>query len=147
MEQYEIFLKKCVFIDYNVSKKEIRDKLLKDNLASKICRDIINEGAIEDILNDKDIRGYIAIVNNEYVGFIFFKENYGTFYLYLIATKSKLGFPLGQILLTKIEEQARNEQAYQVQSNVLKTAINFYKKMKYDILYEEDNEYIIQKKL
>jgi len=149
MNKYTQFLNKCELIDYNSSKKDICEELLKDKVAKKICRDLIHDDCIEDILKSNEIKGYIAIANGEYIGFIFFKINYDTYYLSLIATKPKLGFPLGQILLTKMEEEGRINKAYNLQADAIPEAIHFYEKMNYEIKYQDEKtkEYLIEKKL
>jgi ribosomal protein S18 acetylase RimI-like enzyme len=149
MDKYNQFTNKIILIEYDSSKTEIAEALLKDNVAKKICRDLIHISCIEDILKSEEINGYIAKVDDEYVGFVFFKHNYDTFYLSLIATKPKLGMPLGQILLTKMEEEGRKRKAYTLQANSIPEAIKFYEKMGFEVKYldEECGEYFIEKKL
>lgn len=149
MDKYTQFLDKCVFIDYDASKKELCEALLKDKTAAKICRNLIHDDCIEDVLKNEEIKGYIAMVDGEYVGFIFFKHLFDTYYLSLIATKAKLGFPLGQILLTKMEEDGKKNKAYTLQANAVPEAIKFYEKMNYEVKYldEYSGEYFIQKSL
>lgn len=149
MDKYIQFSEKYKFINYDATKTEICEELLKDKTASKICRDLINDTCIEDILKSEEITGYIAVVDGKYAGFIFFKHLYDTFYLSLIATKPKLGFPLGQILLTKMEEEGKIKKAYTLQANAIPEAISFYEKMNYEVKYmdEHSGEFFIQKNL
>ena len=147
MDKYTQFLEKCDFIDYDASKKEISKALLKDKTAAKICRDLINDECIKDILENEEIKGYI--VDGKYYGFIFFKHLYDTFYLSLLATKPKLGFPLGQILLTKMEEEGKRRKVYKIQGDSIPQAVSFYEKMNYEVKYfdEISGEFSIQKNL
>ena len=149
MDKYTQFLKKCNFIDYDSSKKEICEALLKDKTASNICRDLIHDSCIEHILKSEEIKGYIAIVGGEYSGFVFFKHLFDTYYLSLIATKTKLGFPLGQMLLTKMEDDAKKNKAFNIQADAIPEAVHFYEKMNYEVKYmnEDSGEFFIQKSL
>ena len=149
MDKFTQFTEKIEFVDYDASKKEITEALLKDNTAEKICRDLIGLSCIEDILKSEEINGYIAIIDGEYVGFVFFKHLFDTFHLSLIATRPKLGFPLGQILLTKMEEEGKRRKAYTLQANAIPQAVGFYEKMNYEVKYldEYTGEYFIQKSL
>ena len=149
MEQYKEFINKCDFIEYDVSKKDIKDTLLKNNLAMDICRNTISEEAIVDILESDEINGYIAVMDGKYIGFVFYKQNYDTFYLSLIATLPKLGFPLGQMLLTMFEEEAKNKQAIDIQASAVVDVIDFYTNRNYEIVYldRDCQEYSIRKKL
>ncbi len=149
MDKYTQFLERCDFIEYDTSKKEISEALLKNKTAANICRDLINDECIKDILENKEIKGYIAIIDNKYSGFIFFKHLCDTLYLSLLATKPKLGFPLGQILLTKMEEEGQRRKVYKIQGDSIPQAVSFYEKMKYEVKYfdEISGEFSIQKKL
>lgn len=140
-------MNQCSFIKYDKSKKDICDDLLKDKTAVNICRELIHISAIEDIITNDEINGYVVKMNEEYVGFIFFKQIYDSFYLNLIATKAKLGFPLGRILMSKLEEDCKKENGLNIQANAIPEALNFYKKLDYDVKYqdEESGEYLIQK--
>lgn len=149
MDRYSQFLNKCMFITYDSTKIDIYKSLIKDNSAKNICRNLIHESTIDDILTNPETKGYVAKIKDEFIGFIFFKHEYDTYYLSLIATKPKLGFPLGQILLTKMEEGGKDNNVYTIQASAIPEAIDFYKKMNYEIKYydEDSEEYLIQKSL
>ena len=149
MDKYNQFLEKCVFIEYDDSKTEICEALLKDNITTEICRNLINEERVEEILKNKETNGYIAKVDDKYIGFIFFNQKYDSFYLSLIATKPKLGFPLGQMLLAKMEEEAKIRKVRVIQGDAIPQAVSFYEKMNYEVKYmdEYSGEFFIQKNL
>ena len=149
MEKYNKFSEQYKLIEYDVSKKDIREKLLKDNVAYDICRQLVHIETIEDVLCCEDIKGYIAVVKNKYVGFVLFKQNYDILYLSLIGTMSKLGFPLGQILLTKMEEMGKFMEMILIQGSSLSESIGFYKKMNYEVVYydPDSDEYFIRKNI
>lgn len=140
-------IKECDFLKYDNSKKTICTDLLKNNTAVNICRKIIHISAIEDIITNEEINGYVVKRKDEYIGFIFFKCIYDSYYLNLVATKSKLGFPLGQILMNKMEEECKKTNGYNIQANAIPEALAFYKKLNYDVKYKDEDtgEYLIQK--
>jgi len=148
MNKYNDFLDKIKFINYNNKCEDIKKELLENKLASKICRDLVSIDAIEDILECDDIEGFIAYINNKIVGFVFFKHNYDVLYLSLIATLPKLGLPLGQILLTKMEEEVK-EDTYLIQLTAIEEAKDFYEKMNYEVKYHDKDccEYAMEKRL
>lgn len=149
MNKYSQFFNKCTFTTYDSTKIDIYKSFTEDNTVKKICRDLIHESTIDDILTNPETKGYVAKIKDEYIGFIFFKHEYDTYYLSLIATKPKLGFPLGQMLLIKMEEDGKDNKVYTIQGSAIPEAINFYKKMNYEIKYydEDSEEYLIQKSL
>jgi len=148
MNKYSDFLNKYKLLSYSNKNEELKKSLFE--CSNDICRNKVHKSTIEDILNNDETMGYVAIDNNnKYIGFIFFKQYYDDYYLSLIATLPNLHFPLGQILLTKFEEYAISNNAYQIQASAVKEAIDFYRKMGYIDKYldEESNEYLIEKKL
>ena len=82
-------MNRCEFIEYDSKMKDVREALLKDNIALDICRNDIHISVIKDIMENEEIQGFIAMVDGKYAGFVFFKNEYDTIYLSLIATKSK----------------------------------------------------------
>ena len=149
MDNFKQFLENIEFINYKSDNLKVYQDLTKDNKAKEICRGLIHEGAIDDIITSEEIEGYIAKINGEYVGFVFFKHLYDTVYLSLIATKGKLGLPLGQILLTKMREEARNREVMTLQCDAIPEAHKFYIKMGWEVVYQNINtkEYSMKKNI
>jgi len=143
-----MFLDKIKFVNYTNKNTDIKKELLENKLATKICRGLVSIDTIEDILECDEIEGFIAYINNNIVGFVFFKHNYDVLYLSLIATLPKLGLPLGQILLTKMEKEVK-EDTYLIQLTAIEEAKDFYEKMNYELKYfdESANEYAMEKRV
>jgi len=149
MDNYKQFLDKIEFIYYKSDNLKVHQAIMKDNIGKEICRNLIHEGVIDDIMTNKEIEGYVAIIDDKYVGFVFFKHFCDTVYLSLIATRSKLGLPLGQILLTKMEEEAKKREAMTLQCDAIPEAYKFYIKMNWEIVYQDQDtkEYSMKKNI
>ena len=129
--------------------EEVRNKhekmfqdLVEEKKAYELCREVVNEEYITEIFTDVEIMGYVAKLNGEYVGFILFKKavsRENELYLSLVGTKPKIGMPLGQILISIMEEVANESDMHTIIADSVEGAIEFYKKNGWDVL-EKDNE-------
>ena len=139
MENFNKFLDKIEFIYYKADNKKVYNDLSKETNGKDICRGLIHPGSIDDIITSEEVEGYVALIDGKYVGFVFFKQFYDTVYLSLIATRPKLGIPLGQILLTKMEEEAKRRKTLMLQGDSIPEAIEFYKKMGWEVVYQDQD--------
>jgi len=149
MDNFNQFLDKIEFINYKSDNKKVYEDLIKDSNGKDICRGLIHPGVIEELLTSEEIEGYVAKINGKYVGFVLFKHLYDTVYLSLIATRPKLGLPLGQILLTKMEEYAIARRAMDLQCDAIPEAYKFYIKMGWEVVYQnqDSKEYSMKKNI
>eukprot|EP01084_Bolivina_argentea_P243132 407652_1 len=148
----DCYLKQCEFLRYdnrNQENKKLRDDLLHNNLAIEISRNMIREDYVEDTVTNEDIIGFIAKINGVYAGYVLYKHIFDTFYLSLIATKPKLGIPLGQILMQKLETEARKNKILKLQADAGKNAVEFYTMLGWNVVYfnEQSNEFAIEKNM
>jgi len=159
---FDKFLEKIELIYYDneysddteINKKhgKIYEDLVNDKKAFELCRDAVGEGYIQDTFLDENIMGYIAKIDGEYVGFILFKkpdEDYNELYLSLVATKPKTGMPLGQILISIMEEVAKQTNIHTIIADSVESAIEFYIKNDWEVLQKDDEEdtYLIEKQI
>ena len=88
--------------------------------------------------------GIIAKINNKYVGFLLFtvkrrmKIKGGDYFnLELICTtknkKNREGYPVGKLLLTKLEAIAKQFKIHKLKGESVKQAVGFYKKMGWNV--------------
>ena len=149
MDNFNQFLDKIEFIYYKSDNKKVYEDLIKENNGKDICRGLIHPGVIEELLTSEEIEGYVALIDGKYVGFVFFKHFYDTVYLSLIATRPKLGLPLGQILLTKMEEEAKKREAMNLQCDAIPEAHKFYINMGWEVVYQDQDtkEYSMKKNI
>ena len=96
--------------------------------------------------------GYVAKIDGEYAGFIMFKkpdEDLNELYLSLVATKPKLGIPLGKILISVMEEVAKESNIHTIIADSVEGAIEFYMKNDWEVLDkdEDDETYLIEKQI
>ena len=161
---FEQFLEKIelIYIDnqYTDDKEDekkfskIGSDLIDGGEAFAMCRGAIDNDYIKDEFYDKDMMGYVAKINGEYAGFILFKkQEYDDaepdLYLSLIGTLPKLGMPLGQILISVVEEVAKECDYGAICADAIQSALPFYKNNDWDVVQEgdEDNTYLIEKKI
>ena len=136
----------------NEKHEQLLKDLVENKKATELCRGAIDEGYIEEVFLDEEIMGYVAKINGEYAGFILFKkpnEDYNELYLSLVATKAKTGMPLGQILISVMEELAKETNVHTIVADSVEGALNFYKKNDWEVLQkdEEDETYLIEKQI
>ena len=118
----------------------------------ELCRYTIDQEYIREVFIDTEITGYVAKINGEYAGFILFKksvDDHNELYLSLIATKPKLGLPLGQILISIMEEVALESDMHTIIADSIEGAIEFYKKNGWEVLKKDndDDTYLIEKQI
>lgn len=136
----------------NKKHEQILKDLIENKKASELCRGSIDDGYIEETFLDIDIMGYVAKIKGEYAGFILFKkpnEDYNELYLSLVATKAKTGMPLGQILISVMEEVAKETNIHTIIADSVEGALNFYKKNDWEVLQKDDDDetYLIEKQI
>ncbi len=140
----------------NEENNKIHAQILEDMVDNKkgmeLCRDAIGNGYIEEVFLDEKIMGYVAKIDSEYAGFIMFKkpdEDYNELYLSLVATKPKLGIPLGKILISVMEEVAIESDIHTIIADSIEGAIEFYMKNDWEVLDKDDEEdtYLIEKQI
>ena len=149
-----------IFYDNEYSDDEqdnkIHAQILEDMVDNKkgmeLCRNVIDEGYIQEVFLDEKIMGYVAKIDGEYAGFILFKkqdEEYNELYLSLVATKPKLGIPLGKILISVMEETAKQANIHTIVADSVAGAIDFYMKNDWEVLDkdEEEDTYLIEKQI
>jgi len=159
---FDKFLEKIELIYYDneysddteINKKheKIYEDLVNDKKAFELCRDAVGEGYIQDTFLDENIMGYIAKIKGEYVGFILFKkpdEDFNELYLSLVATKPKTGMPMGQILISVMEEVAKETNIHTIIADSVEGAIDFYMKNNWEVLQKDEEEemYLIEKQI
>ena len=148
--QFDKFLDKIEFIYYDNEHSDLEqrnkqlDKVFEDlvegGIAVELGRGNIDDGYIRDTFADAEIMGYIAKINGEYVGYIMFKKIEEYMYLSLVATKPKLGMPLGQILIAIMEEIAIKSDIGYVKADAVAEAIEFYKKHQWEVINKDEKE-------
>ena len=108
---------------------ELYDELVEQGKGYDICRKKIGKRYIYSTFNNKNADGFIASIKGEIVGFIIYYKRKDHLYLDLVCTgkneKTK-GIPLGQILIMKMEEYARNQRIKKLKADAVPTAIMFY---------------------
>ena len=159
---FDKFLEKIELIYYDneysddteINKKhgKIYEDLVDNCEAMKLCRDVVDYDYIQNTFLDENIMGYIAKIDGEYVGFILFKkpdEDYNELYLSLVATKPKTGMPMGQILISVMEEVAKETNIHTIIADSVESAIEFYIKNDWEVLQKDDEEdtYLIEKQI
>lgn len=139
-------------IEKNKKHEIVYNDLIENNEANKLCRNEIDEDYIQETFLDENIMGYIAKINDDYVGFILFKKlnkNHNKLYLSLVATKPKTGMPLGQILIAIMEKVAKEINIHTIIADSIEGALNFYMKNNWEVFQkdEEANTYLIEKQI
>ena len=157
--QFDKFLEKIELIyfdnEYTDCEKtnnqfdEIFEDLVNSGLATEIGRGNIDDGYVKDTFSDDKTMGYIAKIKGEYVGYILFKEEKNHLYLSLVATKPKLGMPLGQILIAIMEEIAIQSDIGYIKADSVAEAVEFYKKHNWQVVNKDEveNTYFIKKQV
>ena len=148
--RFDKFLEKIEFIYFdneyteceekNYQMDKIYEDLINSGLATEIGRGNIEDGYIKDTFSDDKTMGYIAKIQGEYVGYILFKKEKNHLYLSLVATKPKLGMPLGQILIAIMEEIAIQSDIGYIKADSVAEAIEFYKKHNWEVINEDEVE-------
>ena len=138
--------------DNKIHEKIYEDLIVNDTKGVEICRNLIAVEYIQDVFLDEDIMGYIAKVDGEYAGFIMFKQpdkDINELYLSLVATKPKLGFPLGKMLISIMEQTAKESNIHTILADSVEGAIEFYMKNDWEVLDkdEDDETYLIEKQI
>jgi hypothetical protein len=89
--------------------KAIFEDLIDNEEAENLCQGKIDIDYISDVMNEEDIKGYILIANNVYVGMMFYKIYDDMIELKVIGTNKNeetKGLPLGKYLLYILENEA-----------------------------------------
>jgi len=131
---------------------QILEDMVNNKKGAELCRNAIGDGYIQEVFLDEKTMGYIAKIDGEYAGFILFKkpnEEYNELYLSLVATKPKLGIPLGQILISVMEEVAYESNIHTIVADSIEDAIDFYMKNEWEVIDkdDEDDTYLIEKQI
>jgi len=124
-------------------KLELFNRMVNEDNAYKICDGAIEEDFIGEIFMDEDIKGYIITIENDYVGFIMFKEEKDYIELKLIgAMKCSLtkNMKLGTFLIDLVKDYALENGFGAVMADVIPGAVGFYQKMGWEFDKDKDEE-------
>lgn len=130
MKFREIENKVTVF-DLKTDYSFLYDELITNKIASKICKENIDEDFIKEVFENENYEGYVISCNFEYIGIIIYEIpiDYDYIEIILIGSnkcKNTIGLPIGQFLINLVEKKATKYNINLLYAKVIPNAIDFY---------------------
>lgn len=137
----------------NEERERIYENIVEEEYGYYICRELIEKKYIKDVFNHSKIKGLILLNKQTdcIIGFMLFTIHKTYIKLKLLGTiedkEERMGIKIGSLFLEILENYSINRNIFLIKSNVVKEAIDFYKKCDYEIIKEKDELYSIEKDL